>query len=76
MMPANRGVPAGHATPPGACFAGAGSDWRHRPIFYQDEKSNVTWVRDEDVGLTYRTYDLLNRMTWVKNPFGEVTYYS
>jgi len=36
----------------------------------------VTWVRDEDVGLTYRTYDLLNRMTWVKNPFGEVTYYS
>ncbi len=47
----------------------------HRNTFYYDQASNVTCVRDDDLGLTYYTYDLLNRATSVKNPFGEVTYY-
>jgi YD repeat-containing protein len=47
----------------------------HRNTFYYDQASNVTCVRDDDLGLTYHTYDLLNRATSLKNPFGEVTYY-
>jgi len=44
-------------------------------VFYYDSRSNLTCVRDPDLGLTYYTYDGGSRMTSVQNPFGEVTYY-
>ena len=47
----------------------------HRNVFYYDEASNLTCVRDPDLGLTYYEYDLLDRMISVKNPVGEVCYY-
>ncbi len=47
----------------------------HRSVFYYDSRSNLTCVRDPDLGLTYYTYDAGNRMSSAQNPFGEVTYY-
>ena len=46
-----------------------------RNVFYYDQASNLSCVRDPDMGLTYYEYDLLDRVISVKNPFGEVTYY-
>ncbi len=47
----------------------------HRNIFYYDQASNLTCVRDPGLGLTYYEHDLLDRTTSVENPYGEVTYY-
>ena len=38
-------------------------------------RSNLTCVRDDELGLTYYTYDLADRVTSVQNSFDEVTYY-
>lgn len=37
----------------------------HRNVFYYDVRSNLTCVRDPDLGLTYYTYDAGSRMTSV-----------
>jgi uncharacterized protein RhaS with RHS repeats len=47
----------------------------NRAAFYYDNRSNLKCVLDPDNGLTYYTYDSLNRMTSVRNPWGEVTQY-
>ncbi len=36
----------------------------HRNTFYHDQASNVAGVRDDDLGLTHYTYDLLSRLSW------------
>jgi RHS repeat-associated protein len=47
----------------------------NRTAFYYDTRRNLTCVLDPDNGLTYYTHDASNRMTSVKNPWGEVTQY-
>jgi YD repeat-containing protein len=47
----------------------------NRTAFYYDNRSNLKCVLAPDNGLTYYTYDAGNRMTSVKNPWGEVTQY-
>ena len=47
----------------------------YRTAFYHDNNRNLICVLDPENGQTYFTYDPINRLTSVKSPWGEVTYY-